>query len=74
MSPKKFGSFPALVLAGALLALAGCNAAGPAPAAPAPAAQTYGNGANGPVQLPPRPPGSAPLPKCQEGTMGDCTK
>jgi hypothetical protein len=74
MSPKKFGSFPALAFAtAALLALAGCNAA-PASAPPPPAAPTYGNGANGPIQLPPRPPGSPPLPKCQEGMMGDCTK
>ncbi len=73
MSPKKFGSFPALAFAAAaLLAIAGCNSASPPP--PAPAAPAYGNGANGPVQLPPRPPGSAPLPKCEEGMMGDCTK
>lgn len=74
MSPKKLVSFPALAFAAAaLIALAGCNASAPAPAAPA-APPTYGNGANGPIQLPPRPPGSAPLPKCQEGMMGDCTK
>jgi hypothetical protein len=73
MSPKKFGSFPALAFAGAaLLAIAGCNSAVPPP--PVPAAPAYGNGANGPIQLPPRPPGSAPLPKCEEGMMGDCTK
>lgn len=73
MSPKRFSSVSALVLAAALLAVTGCNPA-PSGPPPAPAAMTYGNGANGPVQLPPRPPGSAPLPKCQEGMMGDCTK
>ncbi|HEY1795388.1 MAG TPA: hypothetical protein VGG57_04660 [Stellaceae bacterium] len=75
MSPKKFNSIPALTFAAAaLLAVAGCNAAPSAPPPRAAAPTTYGNGANGPVQLPPRPPGSAPLPKCEEGTMGDCTK
>jgi hypothetical protein len=75
MSPKKLGSFPAFAFAAAtLLALAGCNAAAPSAPPPPPAAQAYGNGANGPIQLPPRPPGSAPLPKCEEGMMGDCTK
>lgn len=76
MSLKKLGSFPTLAFAAAsILAIAAC---GPTAAPPPPAASAaptyYGNGANGPIQLPPRPPGSAPLPKCEEGMMGDCTK
>jgi hypothetical protein len=71
MSPKKFGSFPALTFAAAaLLAIAGCNSSAPPPPPQAAPAAGY----NGPIQLPPRPPGSPPLPKCEEGTMGDCTK
>jgi hypothetical protein len=74
MSLKKLAPVPALAFAAAvLLTVAGCNTAAPPPP-PAAAPATYGNGANGPVQLPPRPPGSAPLPKCEEGMMGDCTK
>jgi hypothetical protein len=73
MSPKKFNPFTVLVSAAALLAIAGCNTSAPPPLRPA-APASMGNGASGPIQLPPRPPGSPPLPKCQEGMMGDCTK
>lgn len=74
MSLKKLGPFPALAVAAvAVLTIAGCNASAPPPP-PRAAPTTMGNGANGPIQLPPRPPGSPPLPKCQEGMMGDCTK
>jgi len=50
-------------------ALAGCA---PAPA-PAPHPATPAAAA-GPRPVPPRPPGSPPLPKCEAGMMGDCTK